>query len=215
MIQLPFDSKKSEKMASYMRNQFKFSGVDATQRHTLEKEAWKEIKQLLTEELFNEIKKYYDQDTREYQYLAIDLAVRAKKRWNKDYLLKFLEMSQSKMWWDTIDVWRKLFSEYVKLHPEDFNWVGKLFYEHEIFWVRRMGIILQLGFKQKVDTDYLSKMITNDINTDEFFIQKAIGWALRDYGKIDPKWVKKFVKDNELSSLAKKEALKLIIKENS
>lgn len=210
MINLPINPDKQEQMASYMRNRFPFNGIEATKRHEIEREVWQQIKKLPVEDLFNEIKNYYNCDAHEYQYLAIDLAVRAKRKWDHNYLLKLLQLSQEKMWWDSIDVWRKVFAEYIKLHPEEFLWVSSLFKNHEIFWMRRIGIILQLGFKNKTDINYLSEMILADIDTDEFFIQKAIGWSLREYAKTDQTWAETFVSENNLSNLARSEALKHI-----
>ncbi|GKQ43226.1 DNA-7-methylguanine glycosylase [Companilactobacillus sp. RD055328] len=210
MIELPINQDSQVKMASYMRDLFPFNGVGAKKRHELEKLAWQEIKDMPADELLIEIKRYYEKTPREYQYLAIDLAVRAKRKWSRDNILEFLQLSQTKMWWDSIDAWRKLFSEYIKVNPEEFEWISSLFKNHEIFWMRRIGIILQLGFKDETDIEYLTEMIMYDKDTEEFFIQKAIGWALRDYSKTNRDWVYNFLSTTQLSKLAQDEASKYL-----
>lgn len=85
-----------------------------------------------------------------------------------------------------------------------------MFYQHDNFWMRRVAIILQLLEKDTLDTVLLTKAIEYDIKTDEFFIQKAIGWALRNYSKFNPEWVREFVEQHQLSKLAVKEATKYL-----
>lgn len=210
MKKLPIHPENQQKMTDYMRNQFDFNGVTAVERHKFERDIWNEIKNYSAEDLLKIIEDYYAMSAREYQYLAIDLAVRAKRKWNKQHLLHFLKLVQTKMWWDSIDAWRKVFSEYLKLHPEEIDWIVSLFEDNEIFWLRRISIILQLGFKEQTNTEVLTRLIVKDKDTDEFFIQKAIGWALRDYSKTDSKWVNNFLNKNKITGLAKKEAAKYL-----
>lgn len=208
MITLPVNPEKQDKMAQYMRNQFPFNGVDAVQRKQIVRSIWQDVKTWSAEELLTEIESYYAQSAREYQYVAIDLAVLAKKKWSQKDLQVFLKLAQEKTWWDSIDAWRKVFADYVKLHPDEFDDVAALFVKHENFWVRRIGINLQLGFKEKTNLDYLTMMIDDDIDTDEFFIQKAIGWSLREYAKTDQEWVAKFIETHKTTPFATKEATK-------
>ena len=79
-----------------------------------------------------------------------------------------------------------------KLHQE-VEAVFKLFEGQEDFWLRRIAITLQLGFKEQTDVALLERAIDADRSTKEFFIQKAIGWALRDYSKTNPLWVKRTI----------------------
>ena len=78
--------------------------------------------------------------------------------------------------------------------------------------MRRLSIILQLSEKENTDEEMLTKSILHDLETDEFFIQKAIGWSLRQYSKTNPDWVEAFISEVELSPLAKREGLKQIQK---
>jgi 3-methyladenine DNA glycosylase AlkD len=77
-------------------------------------------------------------------------------------------------------------------------------------WLRRVSILHQLAFKEQTDPSLLRTVLLNNLEDSEFFIQKAIGWALREYAKTDESWVRHFVKEfeNDLSSLSQREALK-------
>ena len=75
-------------------------------------------------------------------------------------------------------------------------------------WLQRSSLIFQLKYKNKLDTKTLKNNINSLLNSNEFFVNKAIGWILREYGKTNPKWVIKFVRKTELSNLSKKQALK-------
>ncbi|AYC71429.1 hypothetical protein D5289_05000 [Lactiplantibacillus plantarum] len=77
-------------------------------------------------------------------------------------------------------------------------------------WVRRVGITLQLGWKERTDSQYLQTAILANQGDEDFFIQKAIGWALRDYSKVNPEWVRTFVANHALSALAQREGCKYL-----
>ena len=109
-----------------------------------------------------------------------------------------------------IDAWRKVFSTWVLAHPAELEQVYRFFYQHENFWYRRVAINLQLMFKESTDTELLAQAILADLTTDEFFIQKAIGWALRDYSKVNPDWVRDFIQQHSFSKLALREGSKYI-----
>ena len=119
-------------------------------------------------------------------------------------------MLAEKSWWDSIDAWRKVFATWVLAHPTELKQVYAFFYQHENFWYRRVAINLQLLFKEQTDPALLAQAILADLTTEEFFIQKAIGWALRDYSKVNPDWVNNFMQQHSLSKLALREGSKYI-----
>jgi 3-methyladenine DNA glycosylase AlkD len=82
----------------------------------------------------------------------------------------------------------------------------------ENIWLKRVAIDFQQEYKEKTNIKLLEQIINNNLGSDEFFINKAIGWSLRDYSKINPEWVKKFLKkyEDRLSKLSIKEASKYI-----
>lgn len=79
-------------------------------------------------------------------------------------------------------------------------------------WVRRVAINHQLLFKEKTDTDLLAAIIKNNLNDTEFFVNKAIGWSLRDYSKTNPEWVANFIQENQstMSTLSIREGGKYL-----
>ncbi|EOL50504.1 DNA alkylation repair protein [Enterococcus caccae] len=203
---------KAEQMAAYMKHLFPFVGVGAPERALLEKNLLKESKKLPFEELFNLIKFYYDKPEREYQYVAIDLAIVNVKRFSFEELLRFKPFVVEKSWWDSVDAWRKFFGLWGSDHFEEMPQLFDAFFGEKNFWHRRIAINLQLLYKEKTNTALLKKAIIYDKTTDEFFIQKAIGWSLRQYSKIDPSWVQKLFEEIDLSPLAVREGSKYLPK---
>lgn len=206
----PQQPELAESMARYMKNIFPFCGVKKPQRALLERPFLKESLTLPLPELIQEIFRNYHKDEREYQYYAIDLAQKNIQRFTLADLAELLPLLAEKSWWDSIDAWRKVFATWVLAHPTELKQVYAFFYQHENFWYRRVAINLQLLFKEQTDPALLAQAILADLTTEEFFIQKAIGWALRDYSKVNPDWVKNFMQQHSLSKLALREGSKYI-----
>lgn len=197
-------------MEAYMKNKFSFKGVKAPERKQQAKEFIKQSKNLSRSKRIDLIHQLYAKKEREYQYLAIDICEANAKKMIFEELVTYTSLIEEKSWWDTVDAWRKIYGIHIKAYPENKERVFLLFYQHPNFWMRRVSIILQLSEKENTDTLLLEKSIKYDLQTDEFFIQKAIGWSLRQYSKSNPEWVSDFVNQTKLSPLAKREALKQI-----
>lgn len=209
----PFEPENAHKMAAYMKNHFPFLGVSAPERKKLEAPWLKESKQWEWPRLCSAIQFYFHQPEREYQYFAIDLAQGNYQRLTIEQLHELLPLVGEKTWWDSIDAWRKVYSDWCYAHPANLPEVFGWFYGQEDFWLRRVGINLQLKFKEQTDTDLLQKALDADRTTPEFFIQKAIGWSLREYSKTNPEWVQAFCASQPpLSSLALREGGKYLPK---
>lgn len=200
-------------MAAYMKNHFSFLGISAKNRRTLIKEQMKASKELPVAELFQVFKELYQQEAREYQYAAIDLLERNIKRIPNEMseILPYLAYLKEKAWWDSVDALRKPIGLWVKQYqkshlPEVMNWLMT----SANMWDRRVAITLQLQWKEETDLDFLSQAIIQNEMNPTFFIQKGIGWALREYAKTDATWVTNFVQAHQtkLTPLAVKEALK-------
>ena len=99
---------------------------------------------------------------------------------------------------------------YFKLYPEQRQIYVKNWLASGNFWLQRSAILFQLKYKDQVDTEMLSHVITSLLGSKEFFINKAIGWMLREYSKTNPSWVVNFAERHKLEKLSQKEALKLI-----
>lgn len=208
----PENKEKAQQMSAYMKHLFPFAGVPAPERTALQKELLKESKQFSYKKLVELVARYYQKPEREYQYLAIDLAIVNVKRLSFDEMLGFKPFVIEKAWWDSVDSWRKFFGLWGSYHFDEMPQLFDAFYGETDFWHRRIAINLQLLYKEKTNTALLKKAIIYDKTTDEFFIQKAIGWSLRQHSKIDPEWVKEMIATNTLSPLAVREGSKYLPK---
>ncbi|MGX7030359.1 DNA alkylation repair protein [Vagococcus zengguangii] len=207
---LPVNQAKKAQMAAYMRNQFIFCGLQATERRELAKPLIKASKAWTVTELLAEIRYYFELTEREYQYIGIELANKNLRRLSVDEVKELSQLVMVKSWWDSVDNLASFFGSWLKKNMEYFDDVFHWFYQHDNMWMRRVSIILQLKFKEETKTDFLEKAILNDRVTDEFFIQKAIGWSLRQYSKTNPEWVREFIATHQLSNLAVREGSKYI-----
>lgn len=210
-VELIQNPAKQEAMEKYMKKQFSFAGVSAPLRKSQSKEMLKESKSWSTKEVLSEVKRYYALEKREYQYVAIDLLQQNIKRITYEELASLFYLVTEKAWWDSVDSLRAVISRWCLLNPERFEQVFQYFTASKNFWNRRVAINLQLGYKEKTQTDNLQAAIIQDSDTNEFFIQKAIGWSLRDYSKSNPAWVKNFISEtHNLSPLAIREGSKYL-----
>lgn len=187
-----------------------FAGLKTPERKRQSKRLIKQSKTVTIPELLAGIGAIYQRSEREYQYVAIDLMVANVKRLSLTDMTQLASLVTQKAWWDSVDTLRKGFGDYIRLHPMDKKAVFDLFNGQPDFWMRRVAITLQLMEKEHTDTQMLTAAILPDLKTPEFFIQKAIGWALRNYSKVDPRWVSRFILTHELSRLASREGSKYL-----
>jgi 3-methyladenine DNA glycosylase AlkD len=112
-------------------------------------------------------------------------------------------------WWDHVDDLAHRVAELHDAHPTEAAAIVRRWSTADDLWLRRLAIISQLGRRDRVDPVLLAEVIEPNIADREFFIRKAIGWALREYARVEPEWVRTFVADHDdLSGLSKREALK-------
>ncbi len=216
-LQSEFESNANPKIAAqqkaYMRNQFEYFGIKTPQRRELQKPFLSKEFLPKKSEAFQIVKILWQKPQRDYQHFAQELAFKYKKELEKEDIALFEFMILNKSWWDTIDfIAPKLVNQYFKSFPEERDFYIKKWLESENMWLQRSAILFQLKDKEKIDTYLLTFIIQTLIPSKEFFINKAIGWVLREYSRTNPSWVIDFVKKNEyqLSNLIKKEALRLI-----
>ena len=203
------NSTRALEMKAYMINQFEFFGIPAPHRQAIQQEFLKEHKISGKKELEAVIKNCFKQPQREYQYFAIALYAANKQYWSSESDLFIEYCLQQKSWWDTVDgIASDWLKAYFALFPTQIKSVTNRWNRSDNIWLIRSSIMFQKAFKKDTDTRLLSKYILQHKKSDEFFIQKAIGWALREYSKVNPEWVKEFVGANDLAPLSKREALK-------
>ncbi|NLJ99563.1 MAG: DNA alkylation repair protein [Tissierellia bacterium] len=203
------NQEQSEAMAKYMRNMFPFLGLKKPERSALSKEFLK-IKKKDTRVDWDFIFKAYNMPEREFQYLAIDYMDRAKSLFTPDDMDKIEILLTTKSWWDTVDAINRTVGYIAMKYPEVREDIILKWMKADNIWLNRISIIFQLKYKDKTDTDFLSKAILHNSQTTEFFINKAIGWALREYSKTNKEWVKQFIENNSLSKLSIREGSKYI-----
>ena len=208
-----FEANRNEEqagpMSAYMKNHFSFLGIKSPLRKQLLKEQFAEYALPDPAQLFEEVWKLYDQSEREYQYAAFALLEKMKKHLSIDDFPALLKLIETKSWWDSVDsIAPKFVGDVVKIDREYGKQVMREWSKSDNMWTNRSAILHQLKFKQETNTDLLFEIIQQHSSSTEFFIQKAIGWALREYAKTNPDLVKSFVKDHPLKPLSKREALK-------
>jgi 3-methyladenine DNA glycosylase AlkD len=189
-----------------MRNQFEFLGIKTPLRRELSKELVNRPKELSEKEIISLCKELWAQPEREFQYVACDILAKNAKRLSPSYVKRDAKwFITNKSWWDTVDSIRTSVEVVVAANPEleatMFEWI-----KSKNIWLVRSALIHQLTLRTKTNSTRLFALCELKAEEKEFFIAKGLGWALRSYSYIDPKAVKKFIKDHpELTPLAKRE----------
>ncbi|MCG7346000.1 DNA alkylation repair protein [Sporosarcina sp. ACRSL] len=198
-------------MKAYMKHHFPFLGIKSPLRKELLREQFREYELPDVSEIFDEAWKLYELREREYQYSAIALLDKMKKHFTTNDFPKLLKFIEMKSWWDSVDaIAPHLVGHVVKLDRAYGKTVMLEWSQSDNMWTNRSAILHQLKFKKETDTELLFDIILQHAESNEFFIQKAIGWVLREYAKTDPIIVKQFVQENMLKPLSRREALKHI-----
>ena len=177
-------------MKAYMKNKFEFLGVKTPARRKLAKAFFKQQTDSVID--WNFINEAWNNPYRELQYAALDYLEIRKKLLTPSDLPHLKKLAQTKSWWDTIDFLDRLVGSIIARFPETKEIILTWSRDEDI-WLRRLAIDHQLLRKEKTDTELLEKILVNNLGRTEFFINKAIGWALRDYSKTNPDWVRDFI----------------------
>lgn len=203
------DPDRAEGMSAYMRGQFPFLGIQTGERRALHRTAVAGLPPPTEAALAGMSRALYALPEREYQYVAVDHLVRHVRVCGPGFLPVVRELTTTKSWWDTVDglaaqVVGPLVQRYPELGSEMDRWV-----EDSNFWMARTAILHQLKYKDRTDADRLFHYCELRAGDREFFIRKAIGWALREYSKTDPAAVQAFIAQNDakLSGLSKREGM--------
>lgn len=202
-------------MEKYMRNQFPYFGIKTPERREIEKQFFKETG-ILTEP-FNKdfVWELWEMDEREYQNIALDYIEKSLKKLRKEDLPFFEKLITTKSWWDTVDViGPKAVGQVALQNPEVIEETINGWSTHEIMWLRRAAILFQLKYKQQTNEALLYQYIVKNADSKEFFIQKAIGWALREYSKTNPESVMQFIEGQQLAPLSVLEGSKYLSSAN-
>lgn len=203
--------KIAQNQKAYIRGKFEFYGMKTQDRRALQKPFL--VKEYLPSrnELDALIKTLWSKPQREYQLFGQELALKTLKHFEKEDIKLLEYMVVNKSWWDTVDfIANKLIGGYFKVFPDQRIIHINRWIDSNNIWLQRSALLFQLKYKDNLDTEMLSLCIQSLLSSDEFFINKAIGWVLREYSRTDPDWVIEFVNETDLSPLSHKEALRLI-----
>lgn len=203
------DSANALAMSKYMKNKFIFFGIKSPLRKDLLKEFLKIYGLPPVADMPEIVRFLWQQPQREYQYLAIDLLEKYAKKQEKDWLLLFEELISTQSWWDTVDLLAShCVGDYFKKYPDQKLATIEKWLLSENMWLQRTCLLFQLNYKKQTDEQLLFDCILRVAESKEFFIQKAIGWALRQYARINPQAVLSFTESVQLKPLSLREALK-------
>ncbi|MCE4027778.1 DNA alkylation repair protein [Microbacterium sp. Au-Mic1] len=193
---------------AYMKSTMPFLGVRVPEARRLTREAARGITDV--DELREAaLDLWRAAEHREERYAAQALMALKPLRGRLDLLDVHEEMIRSGAWWDHVDEVAHRLADLLDAHPEELSVELRVWADDEDLWIRRAAIIAQLGRAQRVDRALLTDAIEPNIADPEFFIRKAIGWALREVARHDPDWVREFIDAHPgLSPLSRREALK-------
>lgn len=210
------DPETASAMQAYMRNQFEFLGIQSVPRRAAMKALLSSAQRPSINELSTVINQLWQLPEREYQMVALDLLIAYKNRLPATILNDLQRWLTTQSWWDTVDLLAthiagELFTRYpAESAPFLVHWRGS-----DNIWLRRTTLLFQLKYKARTDDALLFSLITDNQSDTEFFIQKAIGWALREYSKTNPDAVTHFIEQQNIQGLAKREALKWLSKQTN
>lgn len=195
----------------YLRNQFEFYGLKTAKRREIQTPFFN-IKYLPEKKDIHQIvKELWNKPQREYQYFSQELAYKYINQPEKKDIELYEFMVMHKSWWDTVDfISNKLIGAYFKKYPIQKDKYVQKWLKTDHIWLQRSALLFQLKYKEELDTELLSFTIDSLLHSNEFFINKAIGWVLREYSRTNPMWVEQFVNTTALNALSKKEALRLL-----
>lgn len=201
---------KAVPMANYMKNRFEFLGLTKPIRKQIEQPFIKELKALKTDPA-DLLYFCWQKNEREWQYFGMEYANKLAKNQGSSWPEVVAYTISNKSWWDTVDLLATHgLGDYLLKNPSAITGVITAWRKTDNMWLNRACILFQLHYKQQTDTQLLASLCQQFAPSKEFFLQKAIGWALRHYSRTDAQWVKDFVTANPLPALSKREALRLL-----
>ncbi len=204
------DEARASKMEAYMKGHFSFLGIQAADRRAAQRPLLKALGTVSADELVEFADACWAEPEREFQYTATEAIRKHVKVLEARHLVDLRRLIVTKSWWDTVDSLAArpvgdLVAAHRELVAEMDAWI-----RDDDFWLARTAILHQLFYKEETDTDRLFAYADLRASDTEFFIRKAIGWALRQYARTDPDAVRDFVTSRQakLSGLTKREAMK-------
>ncbi|WP_344082825.1 DNA alkylation repair protein [Luedemannella helvata] len=202
------DPDRAPAMRAYMRDQFPFLGIGAPAQQSLVRAALRDLPPPTEDDLTTVALACWARPEREYQYAACFVLRRHAKRCTAAFLPTARTLVTTKSWWDTVDALAAhTVGPLVAAHPE-LREVMDAWSADDNLWVVRTALLHQLRYGAATDARRLFAYCAAQAGHPDFFIRKAIGWALREYARTNPEAVRDFVARTPLSPLSIREALK-------
>ena len=200
----------AESMSKYMQDKFRFLGVRGATRTEIYKKYFPDARKTKTID-WDFVENCWNKEEREFQYVVVYYLKAMQKFLKREDISRLKYLIVTKSWWDTVDLLAKVVGSLV-IRIEGYDQIMLEWSKDSNIWLKRVAILYQLSLKDKVDEIILDKILVNNLGDNEFFINKAVGWALRDYSKFNPEWVREFIKKNKdnMANLSIREASKYI-----
>ncbi|MEL1248765.1 DNA alkylation repair protein [Flavobacterium helocola] len=199
-------------MENYMKNNFSFLGIKTEKRRAIFKSIYEQNKAEIKSNFRTIAWELFQMKEREFHLTGIDLLVKESK---KNFVIEDIKLIEkliiTNSWWDSVDTIAKyLLGGYLQQFPLETLKVIERFSNSKNMWLNRSAILFQLSYKEKTNFEILISECEKHKHSNEFFIQKAIGWALRDYSRFNPSGVTAYVNSTNLKPLSSREALRLL-----
>ena len=200
----------AESMSKYMQDKFRFLGVRGATRTEIYKKYFPDARKTKTID-WDFVENCWNKEEREFQYVVVYYLKAMQKFLKREDISRLKYLIVTKSWWDTVDLLAKVVGSLV-IRIEGYDQIMLEWSKDSNIWLKRVAILYQLSLKEKVDKQILERILVGNLGDSEFFINKAIGWALRDYSKYNPEWVREFIKKNKdnMANLSIREASKYI-----
>jgi 3-methyladenine DNA glycosylase AlkD len=204
------NSENAFAMAKYMKNNFIFFGIKTENRRRILKAVWNDNQEEVANRSREIALELFDKKQREFHYCAIEILIKQlKKKYRREDIHWIENLLITNSWWDSVDtIAKNILGAYLQQFPDEIDKTISRFSNSDNMWLNRSALLFQLGYKEKTDFNLLKRLCEKHKHSDEFFIRKAIGWALRDYARTNPDAVFDYVESTKLKPLSTKEALK-------
>lgn len=203
------DPARAQGQMRYMRNQFEHFGLRNSEMRALSRQIIAEKGVPESNSLKELVRLCFQSEYREVHYFGLELVDKVHKKQGPEFIDFLEELITTRSWWDTVDWIVKYVGYHFRKNPQLIIPVTERWMASGNFWLQRVCLIFQLGYKEKTDFELMKKYILQLAGSKEFFLQKGAGWALRQYSKTNPEGVAAFIGNNpQLAPLTRREGLK-------
>jgi len=202
-------------MAAYMKDLFPFFGIPAPERRSIQRPFYQQYLGLARKERDQVLEGLWKLPERECQYAACDWMRKEAKTLPKGFADRVEDWVCRKSWWDTVDgLAVHVLGSYLLRFPDESEARLQHWMRGGNLWLQRCAILHQLTYGRATNTDRLYGTVLVFSDSKAFFLQKAMGWALREYAKTDPVGVRNWLEGNEVPALTRREALEHVVKKD-